>query len=123
MTLKQGDLIIDKNKGYYIFLNTIKLDEDTYLEVYDIRNKCFDMLDNNKKKINWDWISINQTLSEEFIEKHMDKVEWFWISRYQTLSESFIEKYKDKVDWFWISEYQTLSEEFKKKYKDKLNDG
>ena len=127
MTYKQGDLIINKNNECYIFLNTIDLQHNkikeytTYFEVYDIRNKCFDMLDNNKKKINWDWISVYQTLSKSFIEKYKDKVDWYCISRYQTLSESFIEKYKNKVNWYCISQYQTLSKEFKKKYMDKLS--
>ena len=39
---------------------------------------------------NWDWnyISIKQKLSEEFIEKFKDKVDWNWISLNQVLSES-----------------------------------
>ena len=41
--------------------------------------------------------SINQKLSESFIEKYKDKVYWSYISLYQTLSESFIEKHKNKL--------------------------
>jgi hypothetical protein len=70
---------------------------------------------------NWRHISVFQTLSEDFIEKHSDKVDWDWISAYQVLSEDFIEKHSDKVSWIWISKYQKLSEEFIEKHLDKLD--
>ena len=95
--------------------NKIKIIE----EITDIE-KFFD--ENIKKfKVYWGYISINQRLSEEFIEKHKDKVDWYFISRYQILSEEFIEKHKDKVNWNCISIYQKLSEEFIDKYSDKVD--
>ena len=48
-------------------------------------------------KLCWWFISANQKLSEEFIERHSDKVNWEWIFVYQNLSEDFIEKHKDKI--------------------------
>lgn len=42
---------------------------------------------------------MNQTLSEDFIEKFQDKVDWERISYHQILSEAFLRKFQDKVDW------------------------
>lgn len=47
---------------------------------------------------------------KHFWGKFKDKVNWDYISVYQKLSEEFIEKFKDKVIWTYISEYQKLSE-------------
>ena len=69
----------------------------------------------------WGCIFTNQTLSEPFIEKYADKADWYKISEHQTLSESFIEKYSDKVIWDLIPQNQTLSEPFIEKFADKLN--
>lgn len=64
--------------------------------------------------LSWNYLCKKQTMSEEFIEKHMNKLYMYWehISQYQKLSEKFIEKYKDRVVWFNITKYQTLSEPF-----------
>ena len=35
-----------------------------------------------------------------------------YISIYQTLSENFIRDFQDKVNWEWISSQQKLSENF-----------
>ena len=71
-------------------------------------------------EVDWDYISVYQKLSEEFIEKYIDKVDWWYISKYQKLSEEFIEKYIDKLNWYCISKYQTLSEKFIEKHCDKF---
>jgi hypothetical protein len=107
-----GEVITEGNKS---LTNKIKIIE----EIKDIE-KFFDENINNFK-INWKCISINQKLSEEFIEKYIDKVDWDYISIRQKLSESFIEKHKDKINWVYISQYQTLSESFIEKYGDKIN--
>ena len=73
--------------------------------------------------IKWSYISENQKLSEEFIERFKDKLDWRYISIYQKLSEAFIEKYKDNVNWHYISIYQKLSEPFIEKYQDKVSWG
>ena len=90
-----------------------------YISLYQKLSKEF--IEKHKNKIDWDRISIYQTLSEEFIEKHYDKVKWYFISIYQKLSESFIKKHSNKVDWDNISQHQTLSEDFIEKYNDKVN--
>ena len=64
------------------------------------------------KREQWVDISINQSLSEDFIREFQDKVDWDWISKYQNLSEDFIREFKDKVDWYYISKYQKVSNKF-----------
>ena len=67
-------------------------------------------------KVNWEYISKNQKLSEDFIREFQDKVDWYYISRYQKLSEDFIREFQDRVDWEYISQYQKLSEDFIRKF-------
>ena len=62
-----------------------------------------------------------QSLSEEFIEKHISNLNFRLISFFQKLSEDFIERHKYEVNWFLISLNQNLSEEFIKKHFDKIN--
>lgn len=68
----------------------------------------------------YDVISQNKILSEDFIEEHADKVNWDYISIYQNLSENFIEKHQDKVNWLYITIHQNLSEDFIERNYDKL---
>jgi hypothetical protein len=72
-------------------------------------------------KVNWDYISVHQKLSENFIREFQDKVNWYWISKYQKLSEDFIREFSNKVDWYWISEYQKLSEDFIREFSNKVD--
>ena len=74
-----------------------------------------------KDKVNWNYISWSQKLSEKFISEFKDKVNWNYISSYQKLSEKFITEFKDKVDWYCISLYQKLSEKFITEFKDKVD--
>jgi len=94
-------------------------EENINWEIVSIDEKLSEsFIEAHKDKVDWYWISIHQTLSESFIEAHKDKIDWYWISIHQTLSESFIEAHKDKIDWYWISKYQTLSESFIEAHKD-----
>ena len=63
-------------------------------------------------KINWDYISEHQILSEKFIREFQDKIDWNCISIYQKLSEDFIREFQDKVNWYYIIKYQELSNDF-----------
>lgn len=66
--------------------------------------------------IDWECISKQQNLSEDFIREFRDRVDWKSISRYQALSENFIREFEDKIDWSIVSDvYQTLSEKFHEK--------
>jgi hypothetical protein len=74
-------------------------------------------------QIEWHYISIYQSLTENFIEKHSDKLIWDDISVYQQLSDEFIEKYIVKVNWYYICLFQSLSEEFIRKHINKMDVG
>jgi hypothetical protein len=74
-------------------------------------------------RVNWLWISINQTLSEDFIREFRDRVNWLWISRKQNLSEDFIREFQDRVDWDSISRNQTLSEDFIREFQNRVKWG
>ena len=67
--------------------------------------------------IRWHIVSIYQTLSEDFIEKHSDKVSWDKISQYQKLSEKFIKKHINKIDIDYLMQNKNLSEEIKQEIK------
>ncbi len=45
--------------------------------------------------VNWNYISENYKLSENFIKKFQDKFDWDYISMKQKLSESFIIEFKN----------------------------
>jgi hypothetical protein len=74
-----------------------------------------------KDKVDWEWISISQKLSEDFIREFKDRIDWLWISQYQKLSEDFIREFKDEVIWGFISKYQKLSEKFIKDFKNEVD--
>lgn len=74
-------------------------------------------------RVQWNYISEFQELSEDFIREFKDKVNWTYISQYQKLSESFIREFKDHVDWSMISKYQKLSESFIREFQDKVSWG
>lgn len=74
----------------------------------------------NRLQMNWEHISMFQSLTTEFMEAHADKVDWRHISRYQKLSEGFMEKHADKLDWNMIAQYQVFSNDFCNANKDRL---
>ena len=63
----------------------------------------------------------NQIILFKFIEIN-DNVNWNHISIDYKLSENFIREFKDKVNWWCMLNYQKLSEKFKEEFKHKLND-
>jgi hypothetical protein len=73
-------------------------------------------------KYDWEFISIDQKLSEKFIEKYKNKIDWGLISMYQKLSQAFIEKYSHKLNWDNISFFQRrISLNFIEKHSEKVN--
>ena len=74
-----------------------------------------------KGVVDWEKISRESELSEEFIREYADQVDWYCISAYQKLSEDFIREFKDKVNWNYISKYQRLSEDFIREFRYKVN--
>lgn len=73
-----------------------------------------------RKKLYWQYYEsvyyqlIDQDIEQLLKEKYV--LNWDFISRECKLSEQFIIKYKKEVNWHFISEEQKLSEQFKKKY-------
>ena len=52
---------------------------------------------------------LNKELDANY--KSLDDVDWESISIEQKLSDDFIRKFQDYIDWYWVSIYQKLSEE------------
>jgi hypothetical protein len=72
-----------------------------YLEMLSSdEQKAFAWFRKNQDKVDWDWISKYQPLSEPFIREFQDKVNWDCIFKYQPLSEPFIREFQDKVEWY-----------------------
>ena len=86
-----------------------------------MNNKLLYKIRKNPKKFNWDSISTDLILSEEFIEEFQDYVNWGDISLHQKLSEKFIIKFQDKVEWVNICLMQNLSENFIRNFKHKVH--
>ena len=99
-------------------INVNKLDWN-YISKYQKLSE--DFIREFQDKVDWYFISIYQKLSEDFIREFQDKVNWDCISIYQKLSEDFIREFQDKVNWDWVSIYLKLSEEFIREFKDKVN--
>ena len=60
----------------------------------------------------WEGVSREKDLSEEFIREFKNDLEWFSVSKFQKLSESLIVELKGYVNWLGVSKYQKLSENF-----------
>jgi len=63
---------------------------------------------------NWDTISLEYSLSEEFMRVHKNQLNWLIISFYQKLSENFIREFQNKLIWWYILRNKNinLSEDF-----------
>ena len=72
----------------------------------------FNKVKKNLTKSEWDYISRNYKLTEDFMQKHKNKLNWLYISSCQTLDEPFIEKCFDNISWEFIAISQNLSEDF-----------
>jgi len=59
-----------------------------------------------KNKVDWDYISIHQKLSEEFIEKHHKEVNWRFIYQFQDVSEDFKKKHRSDLAFTDKKDYE-----------------
>lgn len=71
-------------------------------------------------KVPWDK-ELSQDDIEDFMREFQNKVDWDFISREQGLSENFIREFQDRVNWFIISLFQKLSRKFIVEFSDKLD--
>jgi hypothetical protein len=54
-------------------------------------------------------ISVNQTLSESFMEKYADSLIWMFLSVHQKMSTDFIKKNVRYIDFAYLPYYQDIS--------------
>ena len=57
-----------------------------------------------------------QIILYKFIQIH-NNLNWNYISDNYKLSENFIREFQDKVNWWCMLNYQNLSEKFKSEFK------
>ena len=83
-----------------------------------------EFLNHYKDRLNWEYVyqNINQPLIpiKEF-DKIVDIVDWNSISINKNLNDEFINYYQDRFNWNLISRYYNCSDEFIRKYSDKIN--
>ena len=71
----------------------------------------------------WSMLSMNQTLSNEFMHEHMeqlDKISRDMICRFQTLSSWFIRAHANDLDWTMLSECQVMNPSIMTEFHDRL---
>ena len=105
--------LITKN-GWLTIIEHKQLSNDN---IEDFINNIMPQLNINELEC-WDIISINQKLSEEFIEKYQDKIIWESISLFQELSWDIIQKFSKKIILKNLSENDCLNDELIKLIKD-----
>ena len=102
------------NKGWLSIIEHKQLSNEN---IEDFINNIMPQLNINELEC-WDIISINQKLSEEFIEKYQDKIIWESISLFQELSWDIIQKFSKKIILKNLSENDCLNEKLIKLIKD-----
>lgn len=78
-----------------------KLSEEFIEELMELTKVKKQGTKNYTDRLDWTAICTNQTLSEEFIEKHAKQVDWRAVLSYQKLSDEFIEKHKKELGIFY----------------------
>lgn len=85
-------------------------------------NNIEDFVRKNKEtlnKIDWENISKNKNLTENFIREFENNIDWFYISGFQNLSEDFLLEFKNKIYWNNIAYNKNLS--LSKNFTEKFN--
>ena len=73
-------------------------------------------------KLNWTALCYNQIISENILRKFKDKVNWETVCGGQILSLEFIREMADYVDWYEISsQWQNMDEDFLREFSDKID--
>jgi hypothetical protein len=105
------------NKGWFSIIEHKELPYDKLIEFID---EILPNLNINEDEC-WDLISMNQNLTEEFIEKYQDKLVWSSISLFQNLSWEFIKKFSNKIILKNLSNNDCLNENLIKLIKENQN--
>lgn len=104
------------NKGWLTIIEHKQLPID---KIEDFINNIMPELNINEEHSEcWNIISINQQLSEEFIEKYQDKIIWASVSLFQDLSWEFLQKFSKKIILKNLSENDCLNDKLIKLIKD-----
>jgi hypothetical protein len=102
------------NNGWLTIIEHKQLPVD---KIEDFINNIMPQININELEC-WDIISINQKLSEEFIEKYQDKIIWASVSLFQDLSWEFLQKFSKKIILKNLSNNDCLNDELIKLIKD-----
>lgn len=90
---------------------------------YDFNELSEKFIRNHHNDIkNWDLISSNPNLSENFIEEFKNFINWDKVSLNPNLTEKFIHKFKYLFDWNKVVKNRNFSEEFIKKNINRIPD-
>lgn len=99
------------------------LDEDDIFDMLDhqklsepLLRKYAHLLDSAVLSVQ---IATTQIMPENFIRDFQDKVDWNCVSVYQTLSNAFIYEFRDKVEWDQVWENQNVSYQMIQDFKPK----
>lgn len=80
-----------------------------------------DFMRDFKDKLDWDTISLCQTLGSTFIDEFADLLNWSIMSETQMLTIDQMQNYAPNLHWNGVSKFQVLTPEFIVKYKHMLN--
>lgn len=92
-----------------------------FISIFEPLSEEFMRYFSNRLVLDWNKLSAHQKLSEDFIEEYFHKVNTNYVSCYQKLSEQFIRKYYYKLYLEYIVIYQNLSEKFVRDFENKLD--
>ena len=97
-----------------IMKNSVKKEIEKLIKDYDL--DC--SIEEFKDKANWNRISYELKLSEDFIREFQNKVDWEDISYSQKLSKDFVLEFQDRVNWHNIEEYQNITKKDIEEYEE-----
>jgi len=100
----------------------LKKNAETFEANDMVKERYFDkQLKKYEDKLDWQYLSLNPSLTPALIEKYEDKLYWDWLSKTPSLTPALIEKYIDKLDLHYLSMNPSLTPALIEKYKGKWN--
>lgn len=93
----------------YFYRNILGISDTIDRIFYTMQSKSLDLdtveeLFEEGLPVNWECISSQYKLTEEFIEKYKEYLDWEEISKFQDFSEKFLEKYYERLNLGVIEE-------------------
>jgi hypothetical protein len=117
MDNKDKRLISEEEFVSLLLIGKSKID---IFQEYQLSMDCLRDHANTFIKHDWEQISAEQCLTEDFMREFHDKIDWVCISDWQVLSEDFIREFENEIFWDFLFETQKLSNEFVREFKDRL---